>query len=125
MAASILKITLGIMALIALLFAAYTWSTLNWAYSMGERVGYVQKMSYKGYMCKTWEGEMILVSMPGTQAEKFYFTVRDDALATQVNQLLGERVRLHYTEHKGIPLSCFGETNYFVSQVERLPTTGQ
>lgn len=102
------------------LFALYTWATLNWVYSSGERVGYVQKFSKKGYLCKTWEGEIVLVSMPGTQAEKFVFTVIDDSIAKRVNDSLGLRVKLIYEEHKGIPSSCFGETPYFVQDIKVL-----
>jgi hypothetical protein len=102
------------------LFALYTWATLNWVYSSGERVGYVQKFSKKGYLCKTWEGEIVLVSMPGTQAEKFVFTVTDDGIAKRVNDSLGLRVKLIYEEHKGIPSSCFGETPYFVQDIKVL-----
>ena len=89
-------------------------------YSSGERAGYVQKFSLKGYLCKTWEGEIVLVSMPGTQAEKFIFTVKDDVIAKKVNDSLGRRVKLVYEEHKGIPSSCFGETAYFVQDVQFL-----
>ena len=102
------------------LFALYTWASLTWVYSSGERAGYVQKLSQKGYVCKTFEGELILVSMPGTQAEKFQFTVRDKAIAQKINETVGKRVRLLYEEHKGIPLSCFGETGYFVQDVQLL-----
>ncbi|CAN4269838.1 hypothetical protein MCERHM31_00679 [Methylophilaceae bacterium] len=112
-----IKITLGLIVLPALLFSLYTWASLNWVYSSGERAGYVQKFSLKGYLCKTWEGEIVLVSMPGTQAEKFFFTVHDEAVAKKVNDSMGLRVKIHYQEHKGIPSSCFGETAYFVDEL--------
>jgi hypothetical protein len=98
----------------------YTWAALHWVYSSGERVGYVQKVSHKGWVCKTWEGELVLVTVPGTQAEKFYFTVHNEAVIDKINQLAGKRVRLIYEEHKGIPFSCFGETGYFVQDVQGL-----
>jgi len=101
-----------------LLFALYTWSTLTWSYSSGERAGYVQKFSKKGWICKTWEGELAIVSIPGTMSEKFYFSVRDDAVAARVNQTMGKRVALVYHQHVGIPTSCFGETEYFVVDVK-------
>jgi len=101
-----------------LLLALYTWTALSWSYSAGERAGYVQKFSKKGWVCKTWEGELALVSIPGTMSEKFYFTVRDDAVAARVNQTMGKRVALRYEQHKGIPTSCFGETEYFVVDVK-------
>lgn len=102
------------------LFALYTWAALSWVYSTGERAGYVQKFSEKGYVCKTYEGELVLVSMPGTQAEKFLFTVKDKTLVEKINKSLGKRVRLTYEEHKGIPSSCFGETPYYVKNIQVL-----
>jgi len=101
-----------------LLFAAYVWVTLHYNFSDGERAGYVQKFSRKGWVCKTWEGELAMVNLPGTMPQIFTFSVRDAAVADQINKTLGARVRLHYEQHKGIPTSCFGETEYFVSQVE-------
>jgi hypothetical protein len=112
-----IKIGFALIVLPALLFSLYTWASLNWVYSSGERAGYVQKFSLKGYLCKTWEGEIVLVSMPGTQAEKFLFTVQDEAVAKKLNDSMGLRVKIHYQEHKGIPSSCFGETAYFVDNL--------
>lgn len=100
------------------LLVLYTWSALTWTYSSGERAGYVQKFSRKGWVCKTWEGELAMVAVPGSTPEKFYFTVRSDSVAQLINQSLGKRVALHYNQHKGIPTSCFGETEYFVSDVK-------
>jgi hypothetical protein len=99
-------------------FGLYTWTALTWSYSTGERAGYVQKFSKKGWICKTWEGELAMVSIPGTMSEKFYFTVRDDSIAARINQTMGRRVALTYKQHKGIPTSCFGETEYFVADVK-------
>jgi hypothetical protein len=101
-------------------FVLYTWSALTWSYSKGERAGYVQKFSKKGWICKTWEGELAIVSIPGTMSEKFVFTVRDDAVAGHINQTMGKRVALTYQQHKGIPTSCFGETEYFVVDVRNV-----
>jgi hypothetical protein len=102
-------------AIVILGVVGFTWMTLHWSYSKGERAGYVQKFSEKGWLCKTWEGEMAMVTMPGTVAEKFYFTVSDDAIAAKVNASLGKRVVLNYAQHKWIPSSCFGDTEYFVT----------
>lgn len=115
--AKVIKILIGSVAVLLLLFVAYTWLALTWTYSTGERIGYVQKLSRKGVLCKTWEGEMALVSMPGTVAEKFYFTVRDEAVVAQINASVGSRVSLHYAQHIGIPSSCFGDTQYFITAV--------
>jgi hypothetical protein len=101
-----------------LLFALYVWSALHLNYSDGERAGYVQKFSRKGWVCKTWEGELAMVNLPGTMPQIFTFSVRDAATADRINKSLGQRVRLHYDQHKGLPTNCFGETEYFVTQVE-------
>ena len=102
-----------------LLFALYVWLALNViSYSAGERAGFVQKFSRKGWVCKTWEGELAMVNLPGAMPEIFRFTVRDDGVANQINESLGQRVRLHYEQHPGIPTTCFGETDYFVTEVE-------
>jgi hypothetical protein len=112
---------LSVLLAAGLLLAGYTWTVLHWTYSSGERAGYVQKFSKKGWVCKTWEGEMALVSMPGTVAEKFFFTVRDAAVAARINASLGQRVTLDYRQHLGVPTTCFGETQYFVDDVKAVP----
>jgi hypothetical protein len=101
--------------LVVLLAAAYLWLALSWSYSSGERAGWVQKFSHKGWICKTWEGELALVSLPGSSVEKFLFTVRDEAVARQLAAATGKRVTLHYEEKVGLPTSCFGETRHFVT----------
>jgi hypothetical protein len=113
------KLIIAAVVLVPLVvFGLYTWTALTWSYSTGERAGYVQKFSKKGWICKTWEGELAMVSIPGTMSEKFYFTVRDDSIAARINQTMGRRVALTYKQHKGIPTSCFGETEYFVADVK-------
>ena len=98
--------------------AAYFALFLHWSYSSGERAGWIQKLSYKGWVCKTWEGELALVSLPGSAAvEKFLFTVRDEQVATAISDVMGKRVTLHYEEKVGLPTSCFGDTRYFVTKV--------
>jgi hypothetical protein len=104
----------GAIVVPVIVFGLYTWAALTWSYSSGERAGYVQKFSRKGWVCKTWEGELALVSIPGTMSEKFYFTVRDDSVAAHVNETMGKRVALVYHQHMGIPTRCFGDTQYFV-----------
>lgn len=107
-----------------LVFALYTWATLRFVYSAGERAGYVQKLSKKGWLCKTWEGELAMVSLPGAMPEVFRFTVRSDAVAGQINESMGERVSVSYEEHRGLPTTCFGETAYFVTAVRRVKAQG-
>ena len=108
------RLVLPLLVLLALV-ALYFWAALNWSYSSGERAGWVQKLSNKGWICKTWEGELALVSLPGSMPEKFAFTIHDDAVAEQVTKAIGKRVALHYEEKVGLPGSCFGETRYFVT----------
>ncbi|MGB6604534.1 MAG: hypothetical protein WA747_05220 [Steroidobacteraceae bacterium] len=111
------KVLIGIIVLAVLGLAGFSWLTLHWSYSEGERAGYVQKFAKKGWLCKTWEGEMAMVTMPGTVAEKFAFTVPTDAVAAKLNADIGKRVALHYEQHRWIPSSCFGDTEYFVTDV--------
>jgi hypothetical protein len=101
-----------------LLFLLYTAVVLNWSYSEGVRAGYLQKFSRKGWLCKTWEGELALTTVPGVAPVLWNFTVRNDAAARQLNIALGRRVLLFYQEHRGIPTRCFGDTNYFVDSVK-------
>lgn len=114
-----------ILAVIALsvLAALLLWALLGWSYSTGERAGWVQKLSKKGWVCKTWEGELSMVSMPGTTPEKFLFTVRDDSIAEAINKLIGQRVSLHYEEKVGLPTTCFGETRHFITKVTVMDQT--
>jgi hypothetical protein len=105
-------------ALIAALLAGYLWVALNWSYSKGERAGYVQKFSQKGWLIKTWEGELALVAVPGSMPEKFFFTTRNDELAKKINATVGKRVSISYEQHKGLPANWFGDTDYFAKEVK-------
>jgi hypothetical protein len=107
----------GLLLTPIVLVALYTAVALRFAYSTGERAGYVQKFSNKGWICKTWEGELAMVNLPGTMPELFAFTVRDDQIASRINATLGQRVALSYEQHRGVPTRCFGETEYFVTNV--------
>jgi hypothetical protein len=100
--------------------AVWTWISLSYSFSDGERAGYVQKFSHKGWVCKTWEGELALVNLPGAMPEIFAFTVRDDTVAKQIQSLVGRRVALTYEQHVGVPSSCFGDTAYFVTKVRAI-----
>jgi len=121
---STLKMIFWLLLVPIVLIVGYFAVVLNWNYSTGERAGWVQKFSRKGWLCKTWEGEMAMVSMPGAIPEKFLFTVREDVVAESINKVMGKRVTLHYEEKVGLPTSCFGETRHFVNrvlQVEEIP----
>ncbi len=115
------KLTMLMVILVpVLLFATWASITLSFAYSKGERAGYAQKLSQKGWLCKTWEGELAMVNLPGAMPQIFTFTVRNDSIAHLLTKNLGKRVSLSYAEHKGIPTSCFGETQYYVTNVRLL-----
>lgn len=110
----------AIVAVPAIALTVWTAIALSFAYSSGERVGYVQKFSEKGWVCKTYEGEIAMANLPGQVADKFQFSVRDDSIAALINSVQGKRVALQYEQHKGVPTSCFGETEYFVKGVRVL-----
>jgi hypothetical protein len=101
-------------------FALWTWFSLSYSYSNGDRAGYVQKFSEKGWVCKTWEGELSMVNIPGAAQERWQFSVRDDKVAREIMNQMGNRVALTYEEHRGVPSSCFGETDYFVTGVRHV-----
>ena len=104
----------------AALAALYVWLTLTWDYSDGERAGLLQKFSRKGWVCKTYEGELALYVVAGVQPEIWHFSVRDELLARRLSAAVGQRVQLHYTEHRGVPTDCFGETGYFVDRINTI-----
>ena len=112
-----IKSIVGIVVALVVALGGYILVVTFWSCSSGERAGWVQKLSSKGWICKTWEGEMAMVSMPGTTTEKFYFTVWDHDVAAQINKVMGKRVSLHYVEKMGIPTSCFGDTRHYVTKV--------
>ena len=112
-----LRTVVGLVFTVVMAAAAYLLFAYNFTYSKGESVGYVQKLSYKGWVCKSWEGEQVraLAVMPAIP-EKFEFTVRDTAVADQINAHIGQKVVLEYEQHRGLP-SCFGETEHFITKV--------
>ena len=100
--------------------ALYTFFVLSWSYSDGIRAGELLKFSRKGWLCKTYEGELaqFLENQGQGMAPRIWaFTVRDEAVIQQLNQSVGQNVQLHYTEHKGVPTTCFGETQFYVDEV--------
>lgn len=99
------------------LFVLYTIVAYNWSYSNGDRSGILRKFSKKGWLCKTWEGELAMTTVPGVMPELWAFTVRDDSVVTHINGALGKQVVVHYGEHRGLWTNCFGETRYFVDSV--------
>jgi hypothetical protein len=119
-----LKWILWLAALLLLGFALYLAFVLNWSYSEGERAGYLQKFSRKGWLCKTYEGELAMTTVPGVMPVLWNFSVRDEAVARQLEAMAGRRMVLHYVEHRGIPTSCYGETSHFVDRVKEIGEVG-
>jgi hypothetical protein len=114
------RLLLIVAVLVVLLGALWTWFSLSWAYSEGERAGVLQKFSKKGWICKTYEGELALYVVGGVAPQIWYFSTRDEELAKKFSAAVGEQVRLHYTEHRGVPTSCFAETPYFAESFTKV-----
>jgi hypothetical protein len=113
----VVAVLLLIIAVLVVLVAGYLAFVLSWSFSDGDRAGVLQKFSRRGWMCKTWEGELAITTVPGVAPVIWSFSVRDDAAAAQLRDAVGQWVILHYREHRGIPTTCFGETSYFVDSV--------
>ena len=118
------RIVLILLVLVLVLGALWTWFSLSWAYSEGERAGVLQKFSRRGWVCKTNEGELALYIVGGVAPQIWNFSVRDPEVATQLHKAVGSQVRLHYTEHPGLPTTCFGETGHFVDHLEIVEAPG-
>ena len=116
------RFALVLAALVVMIAAGWTWLTLSWSYSVGERAGVLQKFSRKGWICKTYEGEVAQYVVGGVAPQIWYFSVRDDAVAQQLFKVVGQNMQLRYREHRGIPTSCFGDTPYFAESFTIIPT---
>ena len=114
------RILMILLALVLVIGALWTWFSLSWAYSEGERAGILQKFSKKGWICKTYEGELALYVVGGVAPQLWYFSARDDKVAEQLAGAVGSQVRIHYTEHRGVPTSCFAETPNYAESFTRV-----
>ena len=116
------KALIGLLILVlvpVVIVSLWVWVALGYTYAAGDRAGYVQKISKKGWICKTWEGELAMANLPGTMPQIFSFTVRSDSIAHVLEQNIGKQMSLHYEQHRGVPTSCFGDTEYFVTEAHR------
>lgn len=118
-----LKVLLLLLLVVILGAGVWVWGSLNFAYASTQKRGYVQKLVRRGWLCKTWEGELSVAPIPGTtvQSGVFNFTVRNDSVAAALLRASGELVTLQYDEHRGVPTSCFGDTPYYVTGFQRVP----
>jgi len=112
-AGKIRNVVLGLIALLLIGSVLWTWFALSWSYSEGDRAGVLQKFSKKGWICKTYEGELALYVVVGVAPQIWYFSTRDEEVAKRLFTAVGRQVQLHYKEHRGVPTSCFAETPYF------------
>ena len=115
------RLALVLAALVVMIVAGWTWLTLSWSYSVGERAGVLQKFSRKGWICKTYEGEVAQYVVSGVAPQIWYFSVRDEAVAQQLFKVVGQNMQLRYREHRGIPTNCFGDTPYFAESFTIIP----
>lgn len=104
-------------------FAAFAYWKYFFTYSDGNRTGLLQKLSHKGTIFKTYEGELVLSSISSTAgvalaSEKFYFSVADKAVATKMESFEGKKVKVHYLQKNG-KLPWRGESEYIVDDVEQ------
>ena len=116
------RLALVLAALVVMIVAGWTWLTLSWSYSVGERAGVLQKFSRKGWICKTYEGEVAQYVVSGVAPQIWYFSVRDETVAQQLFKVVGQNVQLRYREHRGLPTNCFGDTPYFAESFTIIPT---
>lgn len=115
------RLVLVLAALVVMIVAGWTWLTLSWSYSVGERAGVLQKFSRKGWICKTYEGEVAQYVVSGVAPQIWYFSVRDEAVAQQLFKVVGQNMQLRYREHRGVPTNCFGDTPYFAESFTIIP----
>ena len=116
------KIGYWVLVIVIVIIVAVVYFKYGFTYSKGYRAGMLQKFSEKGVIFKTYEGEMILSSVQSNAnvalaSEKFLFSVTDDAVASQMEQIQGKHVVVHYKEKNGA-LPWQGESYYIVDSVK-------
>jgi hypothetical protein len=114
-------VAFGVLIVAAGILALWTMAALKFSYASGDRVGYVQKLSRRGWICRTWEGELAMNPVPGSAPQLFQFTIPDPTIAKNIDDLEGKHVSIHFEEKRGLPSSCFGETREFITSVRVLP----
>jgi hypothetical protein len=119
------RIVLLLLVALVLGFIAWTWFALSWSYSEGERAGVLQKFSRKGWICKTYEGELALYVVGGVAPQLWHFSTRDEELAKRLYDAVGQNIQLHYEEHRGVPTTCFADTPYFASDFSLMSRTSR
>lgn len=117
------RIILGILLLAIIGLGVYLW-VCNWTYSEGTRAGTLIKMSYKGVLLKTYEGQLNLGGFQtngqdGVVGNIWEFSVWSDDIYKELQNFEGKRVKLHYRQKfKAMPWQ--GKTDYFIFKVESI-----
>ncbi len=111
---------MGLLIFIIIGIGVFYWK-YYYTYSDGYRSGMLQKLSHKGNLMKTYEGELVLSSVASTNnvalaSEKFFFSVAIDSVAKRMMDYEGKRVKLHYEQKKGT-LPWRGDSEYIVDGV--------
>ena len=111
------KVLLYILLFLIIGTSAYMAFVYYVPYSEGVRSGELIKISHKGFIIKTWEGE---ISQGISGAQIFQFSVEDDdkAIIQQLKDLQGKYVKLEYVERYRT-FSWWGDTRYFIKKVEK------
>jgi len=117
------RLLLYVMVGLVVAVTLWTWFALSWSYSEGNRAGLLQKFSTKGWICKTWEGELALYVVGGVAPQIWHFSTRDEKLAQELSKAVGQNIQLHYGEHRGVPTTCFADTPYFAESFTRMPSS--
>jgi hypothetical protein len=94
------------------------WNYFN-VKSNGDRKGVLIKFSHKGNIFKTDEGEMWLGCRQTVNAEKYFFSVTNDSLASILRNLQDECLQIEYKEYRGT-LPWRGESKYVVFGVKKI-----
>lgn len=118
------KFLVGLL-LAGLLVLLVTFLLSQFSFSDGDRAGTITKFSRKGYIFKTYEGELLQGGVTdGTgafNAEKFLFSVSpgQDSVIHRIERALlnGRRVRVHY-EEKYFRFFWMGDTKYYITEVD-------
>ena len=115
------KIAYWSLLIVIVVITAFFYFKYFYTYSKGYRAGLLQKISEKGMVFKTYEGEMVLSSVESNSnvaiaSEKFVFSVSDEAVAKSMEQIQGKNVVVHYTEKSG-KLPWRGDSHYIVDSV--------
>ena len=121
----VIKITMigVVLAAIAFLCLAY-WGV----YDEGVRAGTVLRISKKGMIFKTYEGQLNVQTFGAIRGDNPILEAFDFSVAASEEQVVqdlqtmalsGERVVLHY-EARYVVFPWRGDTKYFITRVERL-----